>query len=675
MKREWPKVRLGEILSHRKQFITIDDLTTYRRPRVQLHAQGIVLRDEVPGALIKTKQQQVCRAGEFLVAEIDAKVGGFGVVPKALDGTIVSSHYFLFDLDEGKLERGFLDHFVRTLAFREQVQAQGSTNYAAIRPADVLGYEIPLPTLVEQRRVVARIEELAAEIHEARTLRQQAAEEAEAFIVSIHVQLAGNRRQALGELLQLDEDVVPIAPAGTFPQVGVRSFGGGLFRKSSVSGIETTYKWFNRLYDGALVLSQVKGWEGAVAICPSELAGWFVSPEYRTFRCVTDEARDGYMAPLVRTEWFWRKLTRATRGVGARRERTRPEQFLQIDIPMPDVAKQGLGEALFAEVQLLRQLQAESTTELDALSPAILDRAFRVSSDRGDAGRSPGRRGVGYRAHFLESIRRDGIVCLECGKLLKALGSHLRLSHHIALDDYRETWGFNRQTAFVAADTATRLRRLAVKRNLGAHGSAELLAKARAARTRKARVQRPESRVRQSEVKKRLYASGWQPRRYRKVEDGRLRLLAKRSVDTKTIARKTGLSIDQARRRLQALGVLPPRQRRRPADRQRILALRSEGLWPLEIARRLHTGPQLVRKILWQFRRQGVPVRTPSGPRPIKRREVSDERFLRARRLGGTPAKIAERLAGSRAYVTYKKWYLRRRGLIAPVPRPRINGR
>ena len=38
-----------------------------------------------------------------------------------------------------------------------------------------------MPPLAEQRRVVARIEELAAQIHEARTLRHQAAEEAEAL--------------------------------------------------------------------------------------------------------------------------------------------------------------------------------------------------------------------------------------------------------------------------------------------------------------------------------------------------------------------------------------------------------------------------------------------------------------------------------------------------------------
>ena len=41
-----------------------------------------------------------------------------------------------------------------------------------------------LPPLSEQRRIVARIEELTAKINEARTLRRQAAEEAQAFSAS-----------------------------------------------------------------------------------------------------------------------------------------------------------------------------------------------------------------------------------------------------------------------------------------------------------------------------------------------------------------------------------------------------------------------------------------------------------------------------------------------------------
>jgi len=159
----WSIIPLGEVLQHRKEFIEIDDLTSYKRCRVQLHAQGIVLRDNLVGAEIKTKRQQVCRVDEFLVAEIDAKVGGFGIVPRELDEAIVSSHYFLFQINQSKLNPRFLGYYTQTLAFREQVEAQGSTNYAAIRPKDVLKYRIPLPTLAEQLEIIAiaeRIEEV-----------------------------------------------------------------------------------------------------------------------------------------------------------------------------------------------------------------------------------------------------------------------------------------------------------------------------------------------------------------------------------------------------------------------------------------------------------------------------------------------------------------------------------
>lgn len=114
MNHPWPTIPLGEVLKHRKEFIIIDDSQEYKRCRIQLHAKGIVLRDLIEGARIKTKEQQVCRSREFLVAEIDAKVGGIGIVPEDLDGAIVSSHYFLFEIDQEKLDKGFLDYYIRT---------------------------------------------------------------------------------------------------------------------------------------------------------------------------------------------------------------------------------------------------------------------------------------------------------------------------------------------------------------------------------------------------------------------------------------------------------------------------------------------------------------------------------------------------------------------------------
>jgi type I restriction enzyme S subunit len=141
------------------------DKREYLRVTARTRNQGIELRDRVPGDKIRTKRQQVVRAGDLLVAEIDAKVGGFGLVPPDLDGAIVSSHYFLFEIDNSKLLKSWLDQFVRAGKLQRQVDAVGSTNYASIRPQDILTFQIPLPNIAEQRlasRILDVVDELAA---------------------------------------------------------------------------------------------------------------------------------------------------------------------------------------------------------------------------------------------------------------------------------------------------------------------------------------------------------------------------------------------------------------------------------------------------------------------------------------------------------------------------------
>ena len=72
----WRIVPLGEFLTQRKEFFTIDDFSKYKRARVQSHGQGIVLRDEVNGTEIKTKKQQAARTGEFLLLKLTQKLAG-----------------------------------------------------------------------------------------------------------------------------------------------------------------------------------------------------------------------------------------------------------------------------------------------------------------------------------------------------------------------------------------------------------------------------------------------------------------------------------------------------------------------------------------------------------------------------------------------------------------------
>jgi type I restriction enzyme S subunit len=384
------------VVKHRKEFIEIDELMTYKRCRVQLHAQGIVLRDLAPGSEIKTKRQQVCRSGEFLVAEIDAKVGGFGIVPPDLDGAIVSSHYFLFTIDECALDRRFLDYYCRTPGFRDQVAAQGSTNYAAIRPAHVLAYTIPLPPLAEQRRIVARIEALAGKIAEARGLRRGAVEEA-------------NRLYLAGLAAAMDstdsawrhgtvDDVIITMDAGWSPQcedapaapdawgvLKTTAVQWSAFQPEQNKALRTTMaprpELAAKAGDVLVTRAGPRKRVGVVAAVRNNHPRLMISDKLIRLRPDSSKVESRFLelslcSPLAQEYLVQRKtgLADAQVNISQRILSATPIAYPQLPEQRRIVAYL---DGLQTKVDALKALQAETAAELDALLPAVLDEAFK----------------------------------------------------------------------------------------------------------------------------------------------------------------------------------------------------------------------------------------------------------------------------------------------------------
>jgi type I restriction enzyme S subunit len=377
-------VSLGEVLHQRKEFIHIDDLTIYKRCRVQLSAQGIILRDQVQGVQIKTKDQQVCRAGDFLVAEIDAKVGGYGIVPDELEGAIVSSHYFLFEIDTSRLDHKFLGYFARTEAFFGQVCAQGSTNYAAIRPSHVLGYKIPLPPLVEQQRIVAKIDELAAKIKEASRLRQQAIEEADGIVKSDlnHLRLPqGSKTVPIATYSCMSTGTTPPSERGDYYDGSLQWFTPGDLGKTkeldrstrTLSEVAVTAGKARIFEPGTVLLVAIGASLGKVGLTRKACSA---NQQITGIRFSDDVLPDyGY--------WWIQKLKDEFMAVAP--QATLPiinqQRIGAFNITIPPLSEQrrivAELDALQAEVDVLKRLQTESASELEALMPSVLDKAFK----------------------------------------------------------------------------------------------------------------------------------------------------------------------------------------------------------------------------------------------------------------------------------------------------------
>jgi len=393
MESEFPLVKLVEVLKHRKDFITIDDFTLYKRCTAKLHAKGIVLRDEIEGSRLKTKKQQLCKAGDFLVAEIDAKVGGFGIVPPELEDAIVSSHYFLFEVNEEKMERGYLNFFIKTQNFKRQIQARGSTNYAAIRPKHVLDLEIPLLSLLEQKSMVARIESLTARIEEARRLRGEAVKEAEKLFELFLRRIFLNNNQydlvklgdknyfelnpSKSELSGLDDDIdVSFVPMTCVdPELGkIKNF--------DIRKLFEVRKGYTYFKEGDVLFAKITPCmeNGNVAIAQNIINGiGFGTTEFHVVR-VLEKVLPKWVYYLFRTKGF-RDIAKGSM-TGTAGQRRVPKSFLeQYEIPLPLLHEQrriiAYLDSLQAKADELKRLQAETEKELEELVPSILDKAFK----------------------------------------------------------------------------------------------------------------------------------------------------------------------------------------------------------------------------------------------------------------------------------------------------------
>lgn len=374
----WPVFSLADVLRHRKEFITIDDMQHYKRCRVQLHAKGVLLRDSVSGSDIKTKKQQVCRTGEFLVAEIDAKMGGFGLVPTELDGAVVSSHYFLFEPDESCLDARYLDHYCRTQRFRTQVEAQGSTNYAAIRPSDVLAYTIPLPPLAEQQAIVARLDALAEKSRQVEAHLDAVERDAERLIRSylFDPSVRKSVKRPMTELVSQRAPDVAVDRLTQYRFAGVYSFGRGVFPSVVKMGSEFAYERLSTVHAGDFTYPKLMAWEGALGVVPIECDGMVVSPEFPVFTINTDEVLPEVLDIYFRTPEIWPVLAEISGGTNARRRRLQPSTFLNYQMPVPPMDTQLKLREVHRQTQALKAKHAAIRQANAALIPATLERVF-----------------------------------------------------------------------------------------------------------------------------------------------------------------------------------------------------------------------------------------------------------------------------------------------------------
>lgn len=372
-------ITIDRFLTKSEDWVPVKPDENYKQITARLWGKGLTLRGEVPGSAIAAARQYCAKAGQFLISRIDARHGAFGIVPEELDGALVSNDFPCFNIDASTVLPHFFEWYSRTPEFIDLCRraSEGSTNRVRMKEAKFLKMTVPLPSLDEQRRIVEKLDRVAALVDERRNAIEAAERETQALLLNAFQRaIDGASLRPMAEVAPLVRRPVEIDLDASYPELGVRSFGRGTFHKPDLPGVEVGNKKLFRICAGDLLFNIVFAWEGAVAVAQPEDEGRVGSHRFLSCVPAPETATVEFLRFYFSTPEGLQKLGEASPG-GAGRNRTLGLKKLEsLQVPVPPILRQHWFDRLQAKAREARAIRASTAQDVEALIPAMLHEIF-----------------------------------------------------------------------------------------------------------------------------------------------------------------------------------------------------------------------------------------------------------------------------------------------------------
>lgn len=380
--------RLKDVLAPVERSVEVDPVTSYRFLGVRSFGGGCFDAGEREGSETRYRTLNRVVVGDFVYPKLMAWEGAFGVVPPALDGYFVSPEFCTFRADDSVLDVRYLDLLFRwPETWRTIAGGSIGTNLRRRRlyPAAFFEKSVHLPGLAEQQRMAERLGRISSDIDGVRALRVRALQiggalpGAAAHRPDLSIKLkqeAGWSLTTLADVMAPASEKVQVEADASYPNVGVLSFGRGLFEKSPIEGAATSAKALFRIRDGQFIYSRLFAFEGAYTYVEPRFDGFFVSNEFPTFDIDPERLDVVFLAAYFSAPAVWSELARSSKGLGLRRQRVHPDAILATNVWLPPLGEQQRIRSVVERAHEIARLRHDTTKHVNALFPAVLSSTF-----------------------------------------------------------------------------------------------------------------------------------------------------------------------------------------------------------------------------------------------------------------------------------------------------------
>ena len=361
---EW--VELGEVLTARSGE-RVDPSNRYPIAGVFGFGRGVLLRKPIAGTETGYKTLTKLSTGDVVYSKLKAFEGAIACVHSAADGHYVSPEFPVFRVDP-RVSWRYLEHVLQSPMFLELLAA-ASTGLGArrerVHPAKFLALRVPLPSRMEQERIVRH---LAALIRAGCPGPKHAQS-----VLSLAIERAGESSpvKRVGAVLAGHRPWVDLQDSTLYRPIGVRGFGRGMIRYAEETSQGLSKLRYYPIEPGALIVSNIKAWEGAVCVAEDSDRGRIASNRFLQYLPRSTEVAAGWVEQYLLSPAGLRSLSAASPGSADRNRTLSMAAFEAIEIPVPNRETQ---EAVLRVAHALRRVRAHQARR-DELSAAILPAA------------------------------------------------------------------------------------------------------------------------------------------------------------------------------------------------------------------------------------------------------------------------------------------------------------
>jgi type I restriction enzyme, S subunit len=383
------RVRVGDVVKLERRVVEIDPFEVYSLIGVYSFGKGIFHREPQPGSDLGDYRFFAVEPGDLVLSNIQAWEGAIAYATDR-DRGCIGTHRFLtyVPIDHDEVDMDYLHYYFLSESGHALIQQAAPGSVTRNRTLAIDRFEkleIPLPDLAEQLRIVARLRAVLTEVRSGSQMLDHSERLSSALPVSAahrqDISVSDRRARgwelvALRDVMRLELDEVVVDPASVYPNVGILSFGRGLFEKEPIDGAITSAKKLFRIRANFFIYSRLFAFEGAYAVVDERFHGFHVSSEFPSFAVDLARVDPAFLGAYFRSPTVWRDLAGRSKGLGVRRQRVQPEAILDYEVWLPGLDEQGHVARTAALARASDDARSRVRARLDALGAATLNQTF-----------------------------------------------------------------------------------------------------------------------------------------------------------------------------------------------------------------------------------------------------------------------------------------------------------